>query len=74
MKMYDFDALKRISAYVAENRLKAALEAEIPHMVVETEELKVFDVGQIIDVEPNSVEIPQPSSIEDDGLKSQRLD
>lgn len=39
MMMYAFDALKQISAYIAKNRLKAALEAEIPHMVVEANEI-----------------------------------
>ena len=43
--MSEFDALKRISSYVAENRLKSALEAEVPHMIVEASELEVFDVG-----------------------------
>lgn len=33
--MSEFDTLKQILAYVAENRLKEALEAEVPHMDVE---------------------------------------
>lgn len=35
MMMSEFDALKRISAYIAENKLKASLEAEVQHMDVE---------------------------------------
>lgn len=45
MTMSEFDALKRISAYVAGNRLKVSLEAKIPHMTVEASDLEVFDVS-----------------------------
>lgn len=44
MTISEFDTLKQILAYMAENRLKVALEAEIPHMVVEANEVEVFDV------------------------------
>lgn len=73
-KMSEFDALERISTYVAKNRLKAALEAEIPHMVVEVSELEVFNVAQRINIEPKLIEMPQPADVEDDGLKIQRID
>lgn len=61
-------------AYVVKNILKADLEAEIPHMVVEANELEVFDMGQRINVELNPVEMMQPTGIKVDGLKSLRLD
>lgn len=63
-KMYEFDALKRISAYVSESRLKESLKAEIPHMVVKANELEVLS---------NPFEMPQPAGVEDCGLKSQGL-
>lgn len=50
MTMYEFDTLKQISAYIAENRLNVALEAEVPQMVVEDNDLEVFDVIQRISV------------------------
>lgn len=68
--MFEFDSLERISAYVAENRLKVSLEAKIPHMVVEVNKLDVFDVGKRINIEPDLVEIPQLEGIDDDGLKN----
>lgn len=54
--MSEFDTLKRISSYVAKNRLKAALEAEIPHMDVESNELEVFEVSQRIRVGTTPIE------------------
>lgn len=39
MTMSELDILKRILAYVVENRLKVALEAEIQHMVGKANEL-----------------------------------
>lgn len=37
--MTEFHALDRITAYMVENRLQAALEAKIPHMDVEANEI-----------------------------------
>lgn len=58
MTMSEFDALKRISAYIAKNRLKAPLKAEIPHMAIKSNELKVFDVSQRVSIGPRPVEEP----------------
>lgn len=43
--MSEFDAWKQISPYVAENRLKADLEDEVRHMVVEANKTEVFDMS-----------------------------
>lgn len=42
-------------------------------MVVDANELEVFDMGQRINVEQNLVKMLQSEAIENDGLKSQRL-
>lgn len=50
-----FDVLDRIMAYVAENRLKEDLEAKVPHMASESNEIEVFDVSQKVNVKPQPV-------------------
>lgn len=72
--MSEFDALKRISSYVAKNRLKVALEAEIPHMDVEANELEVFEVSQRISVGTTPIEESQSAGPRNDGREDQRLD
>lgn len=73
MMMYEFDALKRIPTYVVENRLKAALEAKIPHMAVKSNEIEVFDVSQRTKIEPQPIEEPQLADLENDGQKDHKL-
>lgn len=53
--MSEVDALKQILDYVAEKKLKEALEAGIPHMVVEANEIEIFDISQRINVGPKPV-------------------
>lgn len=74
MTRSEFDALRQIAAYVAENRLKAALEAEIPHIDVEANELEVFDVSQRINIGLTPIKEQQFAGLEDDGRKNQTLD
>ena len=52
--MYESKILKKISAYIVENRLKAALEAEVKYMVVEAKEDNVHLEGHDIDFESES--------------------
>lgn len=54
--MTEFDALDRIKGYMVENRLKAALEVEVPHMCSKSNEIEVFDVSQRINDEPQPFE------------------
>lgn len=51
MMMSEFDALKKILAYVARNRLKADLEVNVSHIVVGANELEIFYVGERINIE-----------------------
>lgn len=68
--MFEFDALRRLSAYIAENRLKEVLVAEISHMVVEANELEVFDMSQRVSIGPTLVEEPQIAGLENDGRRA----
>lgn len=74
MTMYEFKASKRNLAYVAENRLKTALEAEIPHMVIVANDLEGFNMSQRISVGSSLVEEMRSTGLENDGRKDQRLD
>lgn len=49
--MFEYDTLKRIQAYVAKNRLKVSLEAEVRHMATEANEIKIYGLGPRIDLE-----------------------
>ena len=65
--MTEFQALKRISAYIAENKLQAALEAEGQYMVVEAIEKSLLEgPGKDFDPEP-------PDKVRDE-RQDQRLD
>lgn len=66
--MSELEALQMISAYVSENRLRAALEAEI-HMVVEATNMEIHDVEPGVEFEPEP-----PDKSQHLGLQSQRLD
>lgn len=59
---------EKISAYIAENRLKEALEAEVKYMAVKANEIEVHLEGPGVDFEP---ETPDRIQIE---APSQRLD
>lgn len=72
MMMSEVDALKQILAYIADNRLKATLEAKILHMIVEANEIKTFDVSQRINFGPRTIEESWLAGLEDDGRKDQR--
>lgn len=73
MTMSAFDTLKQIPTYVAENILKVALEVKLPHMVVESNDLEVFDVSQRISVGPTPDKEPQATGPTHDGRKDYRL-
>lgn len=64
--MIEFDTLGRIMAYVDENRIKAALEAEVSHMASKANEIEVFDVSQRVNVKPQPVKELR-IAVEDDG-------
>lgn len=67
--MSEFNALERILAYVAENRLKAAIKAEVKHMDVEANEIKIFDVGQRKNIELKPPDEPRSIRMEDSGVE-----
>lgn len=60
--------LKRISAYVAENKLKAVLEAKVKHMVVEANKIEMHLDGPGKDFDP------EPPDKVPDEVQGQRLD
>lgn len=68
MTMTESKIFEKISAYIAGNRLKAALESEVKYMVVEANETKVHLEGPGVGFEP---EPPDKIQIE---APSQRLD
>lgn len=72
--MFEFDALKRILTYIAENRLNATLEAEVKYMDVEANEVYMFDVGQRVNIEPKPHDESDSIGMENGGTKGQRLD
>lgn len=51
MIIYESSTLEKISAYIAKNRLKTALEAEVKYMVVEAKETGVHLEGSEVDFE-----------------------
>lgn len=66
--MSEAKTLERISAYIAEKRLKVALEAEVEYMVVEAKKAIVHLEGHGIDFEP------EPPDKEQHEVQSERLD
>ena len=54
MMMPELEAIKRISAYIAKNKLNSALEAETENMVVEANNSQVPEEGTILVMEPKS--------------------
>lgn len=50
--MSELEALQMISPYVAKNRLRAALEAEIRNMVIKATNMEIRDVGPGVEFEP----------------------
>ena len=52
--MSESKTLEKIQAYIADNRLKATLEAEVKYMVVEAKEANVHLEGLDIDFKPES--------------------
>ena len=60
-------ALQRISAYVAENRMIAALEAEVKYMALEANEQVSFQEGPGKDFDP------EPPDSEEKEVRNQRL-
>ena len=61
--MVEFEALKRISAYIAENKQQSALEAEVKNMVVEANK-EFYKIGPGKDFDP---EAPDKVQDEDQG-------
>lgn len=53
--MFDLKTLKKISAYIAKNKLKATLEAEVKYMDVEAKkiEMQLDGPGKDFDPEPH---------------------
>lgn len=66
--MSDLKTLKRILAYVAENKLKAALEVEFKYMVVEAKKIQMHLDG------PGKDFNPEPSDKVPNKVQGQRLD
>lgn len=66
--MSESKTLENILAYIAENRLKMALEVEVKYMPPEPKEANVHLEGPGIDFEP------EPPDKEQHEVKSQRLD
>lgn len=67
MIMSESKTLEKISTYIAENRLKAALEAKIKYMVVEANKTEVH-----LEVPRKDFE-PEPPDKNHDEMRSQRL-
>lgn len=66
--MSESDTLEKISAYIAENKLKASLEAEVKYIVVEANDTEVHLEGIIVDFEL------EPLDKQRVDVTSQRLD
>lgn len=67
MMMPELKTLKKISAYIAENNLKATLEAEVKYMVVEAKRNEVNLEGPSKDFKPKP-----PDKVQDE-VQCQRL-
>lgn len=63
MMMSEFNSLEQILAYVAKNILKTALEAKVKHMVVEVNEVEIFDMGKRINIEPKPPDEPRSADM-----------
>lgn len=62
--MFESKIFEFFLAYIAENRLKEALEAEVKYMVIEANETEVHLKGPGVDFEPESsdkIQIEAPS-------------
>lgn len=56
--MSELEVLRIISAYVAENRLKAALEVEVRNKAVEATNMEIYDVGPGVKFKPEPPDKP----------------